>query len=258
MALIKHAKSDRLLKDAIVLDMSDLAQQARRMLDNARAEAQRIVEQGKAEAQQLIDSADEGGYAQGFERGMAEGREAGEREGREQALQQHAQQLATLTQQWTASLEQWESQREAMFHDAAEDVIRFAFLLARKVTHRVIESDPTVVRDQLAEALKLLSRPSAVEVVVNPEDRAMAEHVLPELASTIARCEHVALREDASIARGGCVIATAGGRIDATIETQLDRIAEALVPMPASTQDGDESDGEDAGPSANLDTTDDA
>lgn len=233
MALIKGANSDRLLRDAIVLDMGDLDRQAQRILAEARAEAARIIEQGKAEAQRLIDGADERGYAQGFERGQTEGRQRGEQEGKAEALSQHAAHLQALTTAWTESLAKWEADRQAMLHDAGEDVIRFAFELAKKITHRVVQHDPTIVRDQLAEALRLLGRPTSVEVLVHPDDLALAEQALPELLAEIGRCQHAAVREDASIARGGCVVATIGGRIDATIDTQLERIAEALVPNAA-------------------------
>jgi flagellar biosynthesis/type III secretory pathway protein FliH len=38
------------------------------------------------------------------------------------------------------------------------------------------------------------------------------------------------LAEDEAIGRGGCVVATADGHIDATLRTQLDRIVQTLLP----------------------------
>jgi len=43
-------------------------------------------------------------------------------------------------------------------------------------------------------------------------------------------CEHADLREDVAVGRGGCVVRSARGSIDATIETQLERIAATLLP----------------------------
>jgi len=236
MALIKHAKSDRLLKQAVVLDMGDLARQAERIVSSARDEAGRILADARLKAQQLVDQGDQRGYDEGLRRGLQEGRETGEREGRESALSQTSQHIEQIAANWSAALERWESERKIMLHEAREDVIRFAIAVAEKVVRRVAQGDPSIIADQLGEALAMISRPTSLEVLINPDDRPVVEQVLPELLARIARCERATLRDEPSIARGGCVVTTAGGRVDATIETQLARIAEALAPDRRSTQ----------------------
>ena len=54
--------------------------------------------------------------------------------------------------------------------------VRFSLQLAGKIVHRVIEVDPKVVLDQVAEALELVAGSAAVELAVNPEDRALLEY----------------------------------------------------------------------------------
>jgi flagellar biosynthesis/type III secretory pathway protein FliH len=239
MALIKNAKSDRLVRDAIVLDMGDLARQAERMLSAARRESDEISASARVEAQRLIDSADARGHVQGLERGLLEGRQAGEAAGRAEALRQWLDRIAQLTQAWSEALAGWESNRATMHQQACEDVIAFALALARKVVMRMPQSDPTIVRDQLAAALAMVSRPTAIEIRVHPADRALAEQVLPDLMESLKECAHASVAPDASMTPGGCIVMTAGGRVDASIETQLERIAEALVPGPPVRAAGD-------------------
>ncbi|MHC4446441.1 MAG: FliH/SctL family protein, partial [Planctomycetota bacterium] len=131
---------------------------------------------------------------------------------------------------WTAALNQWEADRGEMLLAAREDVVRFAVTVARKVVMRIVKADSTVIEDQLAEALALLSRPSTIVVSVHPNDRPIVEAVLPRVVSRLQQCEQASVRDDETLTPGGCVVATAGGRIDAAIETQLDRIARTLVP----------------------------
>lgn len=235
MSLIKSAKSDRILRDAIVLDMGDLARQAERILQTARTDAAQLIEDARAEAQRLIEGADARGYAEGLERGHADGYESGSQEGRQLALSQATEQIKNLEASWRAALEIWESQRRAWLHEAREDSIRFAFAVAERIVHRLVKADPTIIADQVAAALALLSRPTSVEITIHPDDRPLVEQTLPVLLSEIASCEHSVIRPDAAIERGGCIVATRGGRIDATIQTQLDRIAEALVPLPSAS-----------------------
>ena len=117
-----------------------------------------------------------------------------------------------------------------MMLEAQEDVLRFAFSLAKKVVGRMIQVDATIVRDQLSEALALLNKPAGIEILINPADRPVVERVLPELVAAVEGCQDMSVREDASMTPGGCVVTTAGGRVDASIDTQLARIAEALIP----------------------------
>jgi len=230
MAVIKSAQSSRLLKEAVVLDMGDLGRQAQRILNEARREAEEIIQDAKAQADRLVAGADARGYAEGVARGHGEGLEAGRKEGRELALAEWREQFEDLSKAWTEALASWELQRDDMLHDAREGVIRFALALAGKVVRRMVQTDPAIVRDQLSEALALVARPTSLEITLHPDDRAAAENELPQLAAKIASCRHTSIREDPSMSRGGCIISTAGGRVDASIETQLDRIAEALFP----------------------------
>ena len=232
MALIKNAKSNRLVKEAIVLDMGDRARQAQHILSAARSEASAIIEKARIESQRLIENGDGRGYGQGHERGLAEGKPKGEQQGREAAFGQYSDQLAQLIANWSAGLQKWEADRAAMYQDAREEIIRFAFALGRKVAHRIVKTDPTVVRDQVESALTILSRPTSVEIMIHPADRRLIEEALPSIIAAASAAHHVNVREDASVNHGGCIIATpGGGRIDATIDAQLDRIAEALVPI---------------------------
>ncbi len=230
MTLIKSAHSKRLLQHAVVLDMGDLGQQAQRMLDVAREQADRITADATAKAQQLVDGADKKGYLEGLSRGRKEGHEAGLLEGRVQAIAEFRDRLEQLATGWTDAIALWEQERSQMLQEAREDVIRFAIDVTDKVVRRVVQSDPSVVTDQVVEALTLLARPTAVEIQVHPEDRAIVEELLPRMTTTVQACEHISISTAESISRGGCVVKTSGGKIDASLETQIARIAEALVP----------------------------
>lgn len=230
MPLIKGANSLPLMKGAAVLDLSDLDRQANRMLDDARDKAQQIVDRAQREAKQLVDGADAAGHQQGLERGLAEGREQGRAEGRQQVIAELKPQLQTLIESWTAALKQWETDRAEMLLSAREDVLAFAVAMGEKIIFRTIEVDGTIIEDQLAEALSMLSRPTSVAVTINPLDRNLVEEVLPDMLRTANDCRHVTIRDDQSITPGGCKVTTAGGEVDATIETQLERIVQAILP----------------------------
>jgi flagellar biosynthesis/type III secretory pathway protein FliH len=101
--------------------------------------------------------------------------------------------------------------------------------MGEKVCHRIVETDGSAVADQVAEALHLVASPSAVTVCVNPQDRPFVESVLADLVERIGQCTHADLRDEPSVGRGGCIVTTDRGRIDATIDRQLERICESLL-----------------------------
>lgn len=237
MAVIKRTNASQLVRNAVVLDLSDLGRQAEALLAAARAEAEEIRVAARSEAERLRAEAVEAGRAEGLAAGTEEGRAAGRVEGHAEAVAAVQPRLDAITAAWQASLDDWQRRRGEMLAAAQTDVLDLAFAVARKVVHRVVHQDPAVVADQLAAVLDLVARPTEVEVRINAADRALVEEVLPDLVARIGAAERVTLRDDATVGVGGCVVATAGGEIDARIETQLDRLADALLPRAAAPDD---------------------
>lgn len=231
MPLLKSAHTTPMVKDAIVLDFGDLRGQADRLLDRAREEADAIRDEARTEAQKLIDEAAANGHAEGLERGLREGRTQGAHDGRAEALERTRAELDDLLESWRGALEGWERDRATMLLEAREEVLRFAVAFAEKIVCRTIEIDSTVVIDQVAAALALVVKPSSVTVAVHPDDRPLIADALGELQSRFDGCEHVTLLEQPAIDRGGCIVSTQGGSIDATIDRQIARMVETLLPV---------------------------
>ncbi len=229
MSLIKNRDAGGLVMRGFE-DLGQLRSQADQIIAAARAEAGRILETAGAEAQTLIGEAAPRGFAEGRQQGLTEGRTEGERLGREEMIRQYTEQLEALAASWTAALAELESGREDMLHSAREDIVHLALAIGGRIARRVIELDPAVVQDQVAEVLALVTQPSAVTLCINPGDRKLVESVLPALCEKLGRSDHVDLRDDPEVERGGCVVRTGKGRIDATVGTQIDRIAKVLLP----------------------------
>lgn len=254
MPLIKGNNAKRMVRDAIVLDLGDLNREAERIIADANEQAEQILAEAKTKADELVNNASERGFAEGREIGLNAAIEEGREIGRNEALQQYRKKLDNLLETWSNAIEQWESDRTHMYMQAREDVLRFASVVSGRVIRRQIECEPTVVQDQLDEALGVISRPSSVTVTINPEDRAIVEDVIPQLLERFRNCEHIELQEDESMMRGGCIVATRNGTIDASIERQLQRIVQTILPDPA--YDHTESNQQQAGEQSNQTATD--
>lgn len=230
MALIKSSRAEQAMRDVIVLDLGDLSRQADELKAQARAEAQRIIEQGKGQAHKVAQGAEEAGRQRGekagYEQGLAEGRKTGHAE----ALARTDEQLGQLQKAWSEALGAWEAQRRQMILDANQSLMELAVTLSRKIIHRVPQVDPQAVADQVAAAVDYVARPSRIAVRINPADRPVVEQALPGIVDQAIQVTGADIVDDPTIKPGGCVITYGRGRIDATLDKQLDRMVQTMLP----------------------------
>ncbi len=231
MGLIKRADIEDYTRDALVLDLADLGKQGRFVIDAANSEAQSILTLANAKRKQLIASAEKDGYKKGQRDGYEQGYIDGVVNGVEDAKKDHGEMLDQLMGIWTAQLDAFEIDRDSMLEQARTQIVELGAMIAQRVTRRVIELDPTIVLKQIEAVLSSMTESTRLVIAVHPEDIGLAQESMPKLIERFATCEHAQLVTDASIQRGSCIARTpAGGVIDASITTQLDRIIEALLP----------------------------
>jgi flagellar assembly protein FliH len=247
MGLVKGNASRPMLESAIVLDLGDLKRQGEEIIERARLEAERIIAEAKQEAQRLTAEGESVGREQGFRQGLEEGREKGETEAAAETTAAYEERLKAVEESWRNALDEWQSRREQLLSDASDDLLDLSLTIARRVVQREIEADRSVVRDQLRAVLEMTAAATAVTVVVHPDCRDFLEPLLPELIASLDRPLHASLRADDSFSPGGCIVRTEGGEIDARIETQLNRIVEAL--LPAGRRKGSATDAQSDAPS---------
>lgn len=231
MPLIPRADAETIAKDAVVLNLGDLERRGAQLESAAKAKAQQIITDANAERERLIADAHETGFKQGREAGHAEGHAAGLEEGRAQSMADLTPALQAMSERWTQALESFVQQRDQMLTEARTDVVRLAVMIAQRVTKRVVDVDPGVVEAQMRDALSLLAARTTPRIAVNPADEPLARQAVPALLARFDKTEHIELVTDPELIRGSCVVRTSsGGKIDASITTQLDRVVADLLP----------------------------
>lgn len=246
MAVIKRADAQSVEREAVVLDLGDIARQAELLRRRAREQAEAIVEEARAEREKLIADARELGFSTGLDAGYREGYAQGEEEGREASTRAARVKLDEIERAWTAALDDFADQRHHLLVECKENVVRLALSIAERVIHRAVDADTRVVLAQVEHALRLIGRPTRLSVAVHPDDGAMVRRALPSISARLGALEHVVLEEDSNIERGGCVVRTAeGGEIDASLATQISRIAQTLIPQSDRREGGGASSVED-------------
>lgn len=241
MAVIKRAQAENEAKSAIVLDLGDIAKQAELLRKQAQARADEIILDAEAKHEELIDTGYEQGERNGYAVGYREGFTKGEEEARQRTTIESRAELEKIEDSWIKALDDFADKRHHLLVEGKENVLRLALAIAERVIHRQISLDDRVVLSQVEHALKLVGRPTRATVLINPADGAMVRRALPTMSARFGAIEHVVCEEDESIARGGCKVVTSeGGEIDASIETQIQRIAQTLLPGDRESRDADQ------------------
>ncbi len=230
MTVIKHADRDRLTRNAIVLDLGDIRRTAEAMESSARAKARSIIDDATAERARILAGAHEQGFAEGRTAGDARGLIEGRERGRAEAIETTKLEAAQTLDAWTKALDLFESKRDELLLDARGQVLALAITIAERVIKRRIETDPTVVADQLAAALALTVNPSRLSIRTSPDDLETAKTILTTLLQRFTTSPNVTIEPDPDLPRGSVILRTDNGEVDATIETQLDRIVEMILP----------------------------
>jgi len=208
-----------------VLNLYDIAAQADRIVAEARAEADRILAEARQQAEQVRREAIEQGRREGYEQGAKEGRTAA----CEQARQEFAAQQASLIQALQSAIDQFEQQKRRLLSAAHHDLIELAVAIAARIVKRIGQLDREVVVENLREVIDRVGARNDLVVKISPQDEQAARRFFEQLVKTHEQCRHVRIVADETVSPGGCVVCTSQGRIDATIETQLDRLAEELL-----------------------------
>jgi flagellar assembly protein FliH len=185
-------------------DAAEAERRARDLLALARREAERL----RAEAR-------ERGFAEGREEGLADGIARGERIGLDRAAADHA----ALAERWTQALRAFERDRSALLSAGRDGVLRLALAIAERIARRSLAVDPEAVGAELDAALGILGDCETATVEVPQSPRAAA----------LASCGALSIVERDELAPGGVIVRTADGRVDASLETRIARVADAIL-----------------------------
>lgn len=218
------------------VNVADHLAEAKLQLASARDEARRMLREAQAAAARIVEGASQQGYEAGFRRGY----EAGQQRGREDAFATaterfESDQTSTLSA-LRALIDDFEARKRDLFISARQDVVRFAARLAEKVTRRVGAVHPESALANLEAALHVVEKATDIVVHVNPGDREVIETFARSLTARLGEAHHLTVIADEAVAAGGCRVTTREIEVDATLDTQIARIVELMVPPAGETK----------------------
>ena len=119
--------------------------------------------------------------------------------------------------------------RDDVAQEAERAAVDLSLRVAEQVVRAAIEASPERVLDTVSGALRRLMERDRVVVLVHPEDLDLVRAGAPEIIAPLGGVEHCEVQADRRVARGGAIVRTTEGEVDATLPTKLDRMRELLV-----------------------------
>lgn len=106
--------------------------------------------------------------------------------------------------------------------------VDLGFALAEKVLAGALCVEPERVIESVRGALRGLVERERVTVLVHPDDLELVRGAMDELVGALGGIEHCVVEAERRVRRGGCVVRTPEGDIDAGIDTKLARAREVV------------------------------
>lgn len=187
--------------------------------------AAKLKAQADAEGLAREDGAREAGYATGYAAGYAQGHAKATLEGQHQLNEYIANQGKETAATFAQLFENANTQLAEAEQVMSKGVLELAVELARQVLRHELSTNPNALQPVVREALGLLTVDSKAALVrLHPLDLEVLSEVLRQEFSGLA----LTLLPDATVARGGCLVESAGTVVDGTVEKRWKRALASL------------------------------
>jgi flagellar assembly protein FliH len=186
---------------------------AEKAIKDAEEKIKDFETQAKARVDEVTKEAHKKGFDQGREEGFKEGKAEVER----------------LVHRLHLILERAMDKRGQILEQTETQVIELVLLIARKVVKTISENQKNVVISNIGQALRKLKTRSDVIIRVNLADLQLATEHAKDFIELAENAKNLNVVEDTAIDRGGCIIETDFGEIDARIASQLHELEEKIL-----------------------------
>ncbi|MFN3411614.1 MAG: flagellar assembly protein FliH [Exilispira sp.] len=197
------------------IEIEKIKQEAQRIIDEAKLEAKEILETAENKSKDIIEENRKRGYEEGYEEGYSKGLD----------------EVKHLIERMHKIISEVIAKRQEIIEGTEYQIISIVLLIVKKIIKIITENQKTVIINNVVEALKKVKGSKNVIIRVNIDDIAMATKHKEDFIRMIEGLEGIQFLEDSSIEKGGCIIETDFGEIDARISLQLKEIEDKILEL---------------------------
>ena len=220
-------EAERIIKaaeDTAFAEVKRQTDQAAVIKADAENEANAIVEKAKAEAAQIVAEAQSQ-----HDKIVSEARNDGFEQGHQEGYEKGAAEVDRLIERMHKILEAVMQRREEILQDTESQIVELVILMARKVIKILSENQKNVIMANTVAALRKVKTRGNVTLRVNIEDVKLTTAHADEFIQHVENVQGITVQEDSSVEKGGCIVETDFGAIDARISSQLTELENKIL-----------------------------
>ena len=168
-----------------------------------------VLAEARAEAEQIREAARQEGYVSG----------------RADAVASLEPALAALTQ----AIADVKAGQAELALELERRAVELGLRLASKVVGGALSVKPELVIESVTGVLRGIVERDRVTVLVNPDDLEIVREAMDGLKASLGGMDHCVVEAERRVGRGGCLVRTPVGDIDASVETKLERAGEVVA-----------------------------
>lgn len=186
---------------------------AAQIVKDAKAQAEQIIAEAQAERDKIINASKKEGYDTGYEAGYQEGNKEAQR----------------LIERMHNVLDAVMARREEILNETEYQIVELVVLIARKVVKIISENQKTVIMNNVLQALKKVKGRGDVTIRVNLADVKLTTDHIHDFIERVEAVKGITVMEDTTVEKGGCIVETDFGAIDARISSQLTELEQKIL-----------------------------
>jgi len=149
-------------------------------------------------------------------------------QGKLEAEQEMQSNLQKTLESFSHACEEVDSLHKNLLEQSRGDMINLVIALSKRIIGRELTIGRDTIVDTLERAIELAIKHNEYDIWLHPDDLSTVEEMVPKLISSVQKLEHITLKTDPDINRGGCKLDSSICMVDATIEAQLETAREFL------------------------------
>jgi flagellar assembly protein FliH len=208
---VKSTKDRRFSVNSLLRDPLSIEVEERRVIER-RIQEQVVQERELARVE---------GNKKGYEDGLKKGKEEGLAEFRSQS--------AAALESFQEFVSSFEATKTEVFKANERFLMDLVFQVAKMITLKELSTDKDYVVRLARTLMERVGIRENVKIKINQNDAASLDTLKADLTNTFSDLKNLAIEVSEDVKSGGCLIETQWSAIDATIETQLKGIQEALI-----------------------------
>ncbi|RJP19902.1 MAG: hypothetical protein C4527_26250 [Candidatus Omnitrophota bacterium] len=193
--------------------LQDASTQADEILASAQTEKEEILNQARAEGEGLKEQARQQGHQQGLNQGLEEARKK----------------VAGLLNQLQAMIAEGQKILEGMIRDQEQEIRKLVSEIVSRVIQCKIEEDDEIVVRVAQECIRMAADRQTIRICVHPDDKVKIEEWVDDFTRRFDDIEKISLEIDNRVNKGGVIVESGVGGIDARIDKQLEIMNETLL-----------------------------